>query len=64
MQDGVLWVCGISSVFSYFTLCNRVGDGKGEHEGLYGVCMCGQGMVHDVERERDFLSWLLIVTIP
>lgn len=47
---------GISSGFAYFTLCNRVGDGKGEQEGFCGVFMCGQGMVHDVEREWDFLS--------
>lgn len=47
---------GLSSGFSYSMLCNRVGVGKGEHEGFCGVCLCGQGMVHYVEREWDFLS--------
>lgn len=56
MQDEMHWMCGISSGFTYFTLYNRVGDGKGEQEGFCGVFMCGQGMVHDVEREWDFLS--------
>lgn len=29
---------GISSVFSNFMLCDRVGDGRVEHEGICGMC--------------------------
>lgn len=49
MQDEVHWMHGISSVLSYFTLCNRVGDGKGEQESLCGVC---EHMHARVDRER------------
>lgn len=31
------WMHGISSIFSSFTLCDRVGDGVVEHEGSCGV---------------------------
>lgn len=43
--------CVASPLFLVISCFVMVGDGKGEHEGFYGVCICGQGMVPDVERE-------------